>query len=150
MNSDKKFSLTVVVLIFACALVVIFAFISGAAYTSVQQARRTAAEASLGQIEAVLALAEKTAEESGLGTPPESYQNLLKSYDTGGNAALPPYERFILNYMMEYFGGARGFDFAVARYLEGTEIYFFPVKGATNTQTNKYYLLKGGNVTEGN
>lgn len=154
-ENEKKYSITLVALACASALLVVFALCSGAAYTAVRQARLSAAAASVGQLEAVLLLAENSAAESGLGsTAGADGQTLLKSYDQSDILSMPDYDKHVLNYMLQYFGNGRSFDFAVSRYQEGTtlrtEIYYFPTKGLTDTKIDRYYLMKDGQVTEKN
>lgn len=134
-----------------CTAVVVLALCSGAAYTAVQQARLTAAKASIGQIEAVLLLAEEKAERDGLGAPPETYGSMLKSYDGEFKTDLTPYENYVLNAMLDSFGSGRDFDFAVTRYQDGagihTQIYFFPSRGKTDTRLDRHYVMLDGKVT---
>lgn len=154
-SEEKKGAPTFVwVVALVCVGAIIFALCGGAAYASVQQAKVSAAKASIGHIEAVLLLAEKEAEDSGLGAPPAAFSTLLKSYDSAGAAILPEYERTVLTLMLDSFGVGRDFDFAINRFSDGagahTQIYFFPVRGKTNVGTDKYYLLSAGQLTENN
>lgn len=145
---------TLWVIALVCVATIIFAICGGAAFASIRQARLTAAQASCGQIEAVLFLAEIKAEQNGLGTRPSTFSDLLKSYDTAAETALSPYERFVLQAMMESFGSHRSFDFAVTRFEDGagvhTQIYLFPVRGRTDVRRDRYYLMADGLVTEYN
>lgn len=153
-NDRQNLPLAVWVLVVLCLAVVIFALCGGAAYTGIQQARLSAAKASIGQIEAVLYLAEEKAQQDGYGAPPASFENLLKSYDDASGIILSPYEDYVLKAMLESFGPNRDFDFAITRYEDGagvhTQVYYFPDKGKTDTRKDRYYLLKGGVVTEEN
>lgn len=142
--------LWVVVLVCVAAVVLTLAF--GAAYTGIESARRTAALANLRQIESVLLLAEKSAEEEGLPSPVAGTEKMLKSYDETSWSELHAYERFLLDYMLDFFGPNRDFDFAVSRYRDAagqhTYIYFFPVRGKNNLSSDKYYLMLDGNLVE--
>lgn len=137
-----------------CVAVTVFALCAGAAYSGIRAARFDAARAHIGQIEAVLLLAEKAAEENGLGQPPEVYENLLKSYDDKTEITISAYERYVLDSMIESFGSARGFDFAVTRFADGagvhTQVYYFPTRGGTDLRSDHYYLLSDGAVLEKN
>ncbi len=141
-------------LIFCFLAVVVAALACGGAYTAIQQARLSAAKASLGQIESVFFLAGAKAEESGLAAPAGSFDHLLKSYDEASEASLTPYEKYVLGAMLDNFGTARDFDFALSRYQDGagmhTRILFFPVRGRTNTATDRYYLMVDGKILENN
>lgn len=134
-----------------CLAVVIIAICGGIAYTSIQQARFQVARAGIGQVEAVLLLAEKTAEENGMGSPPATFQSLLKSYDSRETISLPAYEKYLLNTMLQILGPQRDFDFAVSRYEDGagvhTDIYFFPAAGYTDLQRDRYFLLHDGVIS---
>lgn len=152
-NDDKAtFSTAVWALILLCVVVVVFTIACGAAYTGVENARLTAAKASLGHIESVFYLAEQRATAQGLTPPEGSYENLLKSYDSADSANLPDYEKFVLNSMLEIFGPARDFDFAVERYQDGagmkTTIYYYPVKGRTDNKSDPHYILRGGRLVQ--
>lgn len=155
MNLDnEKKSPLLYLFIMAAVAIILFVLCGGAAYTAVKSARLSAARASIGHVEAVLLLAEVRAEQDGLGPPPETYQNLIKSYDDGTGASLTPYENYILAAMLDTFGSARDFDFAVTRYQDGaglhTQVYFFPYLGQTDMKRSRYYLLQGSTVSENN
>lgn len=151
-NDNSSFGVGVWVLILLCLIVVVFTFACGAAYTGIQEARHSAAKASLGHIESVFLLAEARAREQGLTPPEGSYENLLKSYDEADSAALPEYEKFVLNAMLESFGPGRDFDFAVERYQDGpgmrTTIYYFPTKGRTNLGSDQHFILSNGQLLQ--
>ena len=156
MNHEEKkgASTGVWVIVLICVAAVIFALCGGAAYSGIQQARLTAAKASIGQIEAVLYLAEERAEQQGLGTSPGSFSSLLKSYDNASVAMLPDYERAVIDDMLGSFGPARDFDFAISRHEDNTgvhtQIYFFPTRGRVDMKTDRYYLLSAGALSENN
>ncbi len=139
------------IFILICVGVIVFSLCAGAAYGAVQRANESAAKANIGQIEAALLLAEKTAELQGLGQAPSSYSNMIKSYDDTG--ALTEYELYVQRSMMEFFGPARDFDFAVTRGedIGGTnvEVYYFPQKDQTDTREDEYYHMENGIVTKG-
>lgn len=153
-KDDKLPTTWVWVFSMVCMAVIIFAICGGIAYSSIQQARLAAAKASIGHIEAVLLLAEKTAEEEGLGTAPATYSSLLKSYGDSFEPDQTAYEKFVVSAMLQSFGPNRGFDFAITRFQDTagihTEVYFFPTKGRTNQKTDRYYLAADGVVTENN
>lgn len=150
-SGDKKEYSAVWITAIVCTAVVIFAICGGAAYTAVQQARLTAAKASIGQIEAVLLLAEEKSLQDGLGPVPEAYENLIKSYDGAAAANLTPYENYILNAMLDSFGPNREFDFAVTRYQDSAgqhlQIYYFPQRGRTDLKIDRYYVMYDGKVS---
>lgn len=142
------------VLITAGIALVLLVLCGGAAFTAVKGAQLSAAKASIGHIEAALLLAETKAELDGLGSPPETYQNLLKSYGSDADSALNSYEKYILETMLAYFGPSRDFDFAVTRYQGSadfqTQVYFFPKAGQTDMKRDRYYFLSGNTVSENN
>lgn len=150
-SADKK-SPFLYVIITCLVAAIFFAILGGAAHTAVKAARFSAAKASIGHVEAVLLLAEVKAQQDGLGPPPETYPNVIKSYGDGTNAALTMYENYILEAMLTAFGPLRDFDFAVSRYQDGaqiyTQVYYFPNIGQTDTKRHLYYLLKNNVVTE--
>lgn len=153
MEKEKhSWSISVITLVFACLLVVVISFTSGAAYTAIQNARLSAAKASLGQIESVFYLAEIKAGQSGLTPPEGSYDHLLKSYDEAGDTPLTQYEKYVLGAMLDTFGANRDFDFALSRYQDGagmhTRILYFPVRGYTNTGADRYYMMVDGKIME--
>lgn len=153
-NEKRNLPATVWLMILACAVAVIFALCAGGAYAGIREAQLTAARASVGHIEAVLLLAEKNAAEAGMGQPPSSYSNLLKSYDDANSANLPDYEKYVLDRMLDSFGPQRDFDFAISRREDGTgrnvEIYYFPSIGRNDTGRDHYYLYSGGQIVEKN
>ncbi len=156
MPVDEKekhvWSVGIVTLVFACLLVVTVSLCSGAAYTAIQQARLSAAKASLGQIESVFYLAEAKAAQSGFTAPEGSYDHLLKSYDETGDTPLTQYEKYVLGAMLDTFGPNRDFDFALSRYQDGagmhTRILYFPVRAHTNTGADRYYMMVDGKISE--
>lgn len=153
-NEERAVKTMPWVLAMVCMAAIIFSLCGGAAFTAVKDARLSAARASIGQIEAVLLLAEKSAQENNYGAPPAVYQNVLKSYDDGAGVILSDYERYVLKTMLDSFGTARSFDFAITRYQQGnsiyTQVYYFPVRGRTDVRTDRYYLMEGSSVTEKN
>ncbi|MDL2254218.1 hypothetical protein LJC49_09185 [Ruminococcaceae bacterium OttesenSCG-928-I18] len=142
------------ILVIVCMGLVIFTLACGAAYTGISSARMTAAKASAGHIESVFFLAEKTAEENGLRPENETADNLLTSYGDSSDSELSDYEQFVLDSMLDTFGPQRDFDFAIKRFEDGsgvhTQIYYFPVKGLTNLNQDRYYLVTDGILTENN
>ncbi|MGD9560392.1 MAG: hypothetical protein AB7V55_07290 [Oscillospiraceae bacterium] len=153
-NRRASWPVSVWVAALLCVSIVIFTLCSGAAYASVRQANMTAAKASIGQVEAVLNLAQCKAEADGLGAPATSFSTLIKSYDEAGAAVLPEYERYVLSAMLESFGPARDFDFAFSRFEDGagvhTQVYFFPTRGKTDIKADRYYLFSAGVLSENN
>lgn len=153
-NGKEPASTTIWVIALVCVAAIIFALCGGAAFASIRQARLTAAQASCGHIEAVLALAENRAEQGGLGPRPATYSDLLKSYDTSAGAGLTQYEQFVLQALLEHFGSARTFDFAITRFQDAagvhTQIYLFPNRGRTDVRRDRYYQMVDGVVTEYN
>ena len=131
----------------------VFALCAGAAYSAVQEAQFAAAKAGIGQIEATLFLAEKKAEADGMGAPPDAYTHMLRSYGAGAEESLNAYEKYVLNALLDSFGPNRGFDFAVTRYKDASgehiEVYFFPVRGQTNTNNDRYYQMRADEVFQG-
>lgn len=155
-NIDKKNTntglwITALILV----AVVCFALCGGVAFSSIRQAELSAAKANLGQIEAVLLLAERYAEDNGYGPAPATYENVLRSYDdTTSIAKLTPQEKYVLDAMLEMFGQSRDFDFAITRITDGagiqTQIYYFPVKGKTDARIDRHYLQIGDTIAEKN
>lgn len=145
---------TVWVAAIICISVVIFSVCAGASFAGINEARLSAANASCGHIEAVMYLAEAEAEKNGLGPRPNAFSDLLRSDDASRGASLTPYERFVLNAMLESFGENRNFDFAVTRFEDSSgvhsQIYFFPNLGRTSSQTDRYFLMNAGVVNEYN
>lgn len=140
------------ILVVVCALAVVFTLACGAAYSGIQQARLTAAKASLGQIESVFYLAERMAADDGLRAP-GAYENVLRSYESSEEGAeLSEYEKAVRGYMLDYFGTGREFDFAVTRYGDAgnthVQVYFFPTRGRTNIGSDRYYVAVDGNIVE--
>lgn len=151
-EQQEKQPIGVWILVIVCSLAIVFTLASGAAYAGVNEARLTAAKASVGQIESVFYLAERTVRDDG-HTPPEgSYDNLLKSYDDETDTLLSEYERALLDAMLLYFGAGRDFDFAVTRFEDGsgshTRVYYFPVKGRTDLGRDPYYMTLDGQLTQ--
>ncbi len=153
-NEKKSTYILLWVLSLVCAAGIIFAVCAGAAHTAVSEASLSAARASIGHIEAVLHLAEKTAEENGYGQASTVYENMLVSYDDDASASLSNHERYVLQTMLESFGEQREFDFAITRYAEGDDdkiqIYYFPVRGRTDVQIDEYYVMQDGQVSRKN
>lgn len=154
-NTDnEKMPVALWGLALVCIAAIIFSLCGGAAYTAIRQARLSAAKASIGQIEAVLFLAEDNAEKNGYGPAPAIYGNLLKSYDQSSEASLTEYERYVLKAMLESFGTERDFDFAITRFEDSagihTQVYFFPYRGHTDMRRSRYYQMTGGQVVEYN
>ena len=141
-------------LVIVSIALVIFTLACGAAYTGISSARLTAAKASAGQIESVFLLAEKEAEINDLRPSDGSFDNMLKSYEDTTSSSLSDYEKFLLDSMLDTFGTGRDFDFAIKRFEDGsgvhTQIYYFPVKGRTNTSQDRYYLVTDGIISENN
>lgn len=154
-DTEKGFSATTYwILALVCVAVVVFSLCGGAAFAGISQARYAAARAGTGQIEAVLHLAEEQAEKNGLGPRPATFTDLLKSYDLSYDEARTPYERYVLERMLDSFGPARSFDFAITRFEDAqgihTQIYFFPTRGRTDLRADHYYHLSGGVLYEEN
>ncbi len=139
-------------LILVCAVAVVFALTGGAAYAGIGQARMAAAKASLGQIESTFLMAEQAAAAENLAPPADGVESLLQSYASEGE--LNAYEQFTLNAMLDAFGPERDFDFAISRFADAagihTSILYFPTKGRTNIQKDRYYSMVDNNVTEHN
>ncbi len=152
-SDTKGMSAAVWIIVLVCLSAIIISLAFGTAYAGIQAARTTAAKASLGEIETVFALAEVQAQEAGLTPPAGSYQNLLKSYDSD-TASLTPYERYVLETMLEMFGEQRDFDFAVTRYEDAaglhTYVYYFPTRGQTDMRTDRYYVMIDNSFEEKN
>ncbi len=137
-------------LIIVCVIVVMFTLACGAAYTGISKAQTAAVKASLGHIESTLYLAETKAQMEELVVPAGSYKDLLKSYSESEAVALPAYERYVLETMLDIFGPDRDFDFAIERYQDSDEmkttIYFFPEKGKTNIDKDRHYIMSNGQL----
>lgn len=137
-------------LILLCAVVVVAAFAGGAAYTGVSQARHVAAKASLGQIESTFLMADRAAADEGLKPPGDGAESLIRSYDTTGGGTA--YEQYVQSAMLDAFGAARDFDFAVSRFEDAagqhTRILYFPVAGRTDTGRDPYYLMLDGAILD--
>lgn len=150
-TEKKSGKATVVLLVGLCLFVIVLVVCAGAAYTGIQKAKDQAASAHVGYIEAVLLLAERQAADQGLGEAPAVYENMLQSYDNGGNIPMTTYERSVLQAMLERMGTHRDFDFAITRYEDGfgihTVIYYFPTRGRTDMRRDAYYEYNGQALT---
>lgn len=154
-KDDKKNSATGIwILAIVSVAIMILSLSGGAAYTAVQKARLSAARANIGHIQTALQLAEMQAEQDGLGPPPQTYENLLKSYNDAKSTPLSPYEKYILAHLLDLFGSNRDFDFAVTRYQDATgahiQVYYFPVAGRTDVKRDRHFIMTGGVITEKN
>lgn len=145
------------VLVMICVAAIIMTLACGAAYSGIQKARMTAAKASLGQIELAFFLAENNAVNEGFTAPSGSMERILRSYEDASEAGAfvySTYEKYVLDTMLDVFAPQRDFDFAIRRFQDGTgthtQVYYFPVKGRTNTQTDLHYVMTDGLVEEKN
>lgn len=139
-------------IIIICLAIVIFSITSGASYSGIQEARLSAAKASLGQIESTFLLAEHTAADENLKSTGADADNIIQSYDS--SVEMSQYDQYILNAMQDSFGADRDFDFAVSRYEDSAGVHirvlYFPVRGQTDTRRDRYYLMIDGAVNQNN
>lgn len=137
-------------LILLCAVAVVVAFVGGAAYTGISQARHVAAKASLGQIESVYLMADAAAVGEGLKPAGEGEESLIQTYASSGSDSA--YEQYVRNAMLDAFGAGRDFDFAISRLEDAagwhTRILYFPVLGRTDTNRDPHYLMLDGDIIE--
>ncbi len=153
-NDKRALSVGLWLAALVCLAAVIFALCGGVAFSAIRESRLAAAKAGIGQIEAVLYLAERTAELNGLGPAPTEYGDMLKSYDQASQIELGDYEKYVLTAMLATFGPARDFDFGVVRQRDVSgvqlQVFYFPVKGRTDVSKDRYYSMRGGQVVEVN
>lgn len=151
-HRENNLPLSAWLLVLACVAAAIIAFSAGTAYTGINQARLVAAKASLGQIESTYLLADRVAADEGLKPPADGVESLIRSYESEGKPSA--YEQFVLSAMLDAFGANCDFDFAVSRYedISGTHtrILYFPARGRTDTQKDRYYTMMDGNIVENN
>lgn len=148
-EKNKGMSTSTWILLLLAAIVVTATISFGIAYSTINDAKITAAKTSIGQIEAVFNMAQMAAEQENLKVPENGIiDNTIKSYHSGTGQPLSPYEQYIIDKMMDYFGENRDFDFAISRYQDvsgvNTIIYYFPMRGKTDAKVDKYYLLEKG------
>ncbi len=148
-REDKGIAVGTWILIVFSAVLLVGVLCAGVAYSEIRNAKISAAKANLGQIESVFLMAEMQAKQAGLSVPENGImEGVIKSYSNTGGKTLTPYEQYIQDAMMDYFGNNSSFDFAVSRYQDSggihTIVYFFPVKGKNDTKIDQYFLVSNG------
>lgn len=131
----------------ACAALIVVAFSLGASYTAISQAQQATARARLGQLDALLALAENDAIQAGLEPPAIPFRSMAASFGEN-TAANSEYEQHVMEYMLRRLGEGRDFDFAIQRYEDSTGLhtylYFFPQRGQTDMRMDPYFMARDG------
>ena len=159
LNRDKQEGKVIAagtwILILISVVLLVGVLCAGVAYTEIKNAKVSAAKANLGQIESVFLMAEMQAKQAGLAVPENGVlENMLKSYSNTGGKTLTPYEQYIQDTMMDYFGNNRSFDFAISRYQDSGGIhiivYYFPIKGKNDTKNDQYFLVSNGEFSTHN